>query len=103
MKRRKILLQVMCGLCLAALLLNLSCAGGPPADNSENKTAVEENPGGEDGKGAAQTDAVPVQVISPARGDISSFMLFSSNVDSEKVVDIFPMTSGIITKIKERR
>lgn len=45
------------------------------------------------------TDAIPVQVISPSYGDISSFLLFSSNVDAEKIVDIYPMTQGIIEKI----
>ena len=45
------------------------------------------------------TDAVPVQVITPHYGDISSFLLFSSNVDAEKIVDIYPMASGIIEKI----
>lgn len=45
------------------------------------------------------TEAVPVQVVQPDIGDISSFLLFSSNIDSEKVVDIYPMTSGIIEKI----
>lgn len=45
------------------------------------------------------TEAVPVQVVSPNRGDISSFLLFSSNIDSEQVVDIYPMTYGIIEKI----
>lgn len=45
------------------------------------------------------TDAVPVQVVNPMYGDISSFMLFSGNIDSEKMVDIYPMTSGIIEKI----
>lgn len=46
-----------------------------------------------------ETDAVPVQVINPSYGDISSFLLFSSNVDAEKIVDIYPMASGIIEKI----
>lgn len=44
-------------------------------------------------------DTVPVQVISPKKGDISSFLLFSSNIDTEKAADIYPMTTGIIEKI----
>jgi membrane fusion protein (multidrug efflux system) len=46
-----------------------------------------------------ETDAVPVQVVTPSIGDISAFLLFSSNIDSEKVVDIYPMTTGIIETI----
>src|SRR4030042_3274255 len=52
-----------------------------------------------DQKKETDTEAVPVQVVNPYSGDISSFILFSSNIDSEKMVDIYPMTSGIIEKI----
>ncbi len=45
------------------------------------------------------TDTIPVSVQSPVRGDINSFLLFSSNIDTDKMVDIYPMTSGIIEKI----
>ncbi len=45
------------------------------------------------------TDTIPVSVQSPERGDINSFLLFSSNIDTDKMVDIYPMTSGIIEKI----
>jgi len=44
-------------------------------------------------------DAVPVQIVMPKRGDISSFLLFSSNIDTEKAADIYPMTTGIIKRI----
>ena len=46
-----------------------------------------------------EMEAVPVQVTRPTIGDISSFLLFSSNIDSEEVVDVYPMTTGIIEKI----
>ncbi len=46
------------------------------------------------------TEAVPVQVTNPYQGDISSFLLFSSNVDAEKIVNIYPMTTGIIEEIR---
>lgn len=53
---------------------------------------------GEDDK--EDTDTIPVSVKSPERGDINSFLLFSSNIDTDKMVDIYPMTSGIIENIK---
>jgi membrane fusion protein (multidrug efflux system) len=73
------------------------------ADKSESKDQSREDvkankektPGSED----KETDAVPVQVTNPSVGDISSFLLFSSNIDSEKVVDVYPLTFGIIEKI----
>lgn len=68
-------------------------------DNTAQKKENKKEKGQEGKEKETDTDAVPVQVIKPTRGDISSFLLFSSNVDSEKTVDIYPMTSGIIEKI----
>ncbi|MGD2090936.1 MAG: efflux RND transporter periplasmic adaptor subunit [Candidatus Aminicenantes bacterium] len=62
---------------------------------NESKEKKDKTPGSED----KETDAVPVQVTNPTVGDISSFLLFSSNIDSEKVVDVYPLTFGIIEKI----
>ncbi len=44
-------------------------------------------------------DAIPVQIVRAVRGNISSFLLYSSNIDAERVVQVYPMTSGIITQI----
>jgi membrane fusion protein (multidrug efflux system) len=67
---------------------------------SENKTDDKDNKKGDKKDDKKETDAVPVQVVAPHRGDISSFLLFSSNVDTEKIVDIYPMTMGIIEEIR---
>jgi len=87
---------------MATLFFDCSRAGqveDKPAKKAEQqKETPKAQKGEKDGK-EADTDAVPVQVISPRVGDITSFLLFSSNIDSEKVVDIYPMTSGIIEKI----
>jgi RND family efflux transporter MFP subunit len=71
-------------------------AKGEQAEKAE--AGVNENKKGKTDK-QADTDAVPVQVVNPLYGDISSFMLFSGNIDSEKTVDVYPMTNGIIEKI----
>lgn len=63
---------------------------------SEDKSEKKEE---KDKKKKDDTDAVPVAVINPHYGNISSFLLFSSNVDAEKTVQIFPMTQGIIERI----
>jgi membrane fusion protein (multidrug efflux system) len=86
----------------------LDCGGGKApetAEKSGNGEAEKKKDEADSGKKKPKkdekdTDAVPVQVMDPYRGDISSFILFSSNVDSEKVVDIYPMTSGIVEKIQ---
>jgi membrane fusion protein (multidrug efflux system) len=85
----------------------INCGGSGPAAEQQksNKKAgqqTDQKPdAGKEKKDdkAADTEAVPVQVVNPNLGDISSFILFSSNIDSEQVVDIYPMTSGIIQKI----
>ncbi len=71
---------------------------GKAADTSKktDKPTQDQN----DPTKADDTDAVPVQVINPRYGDISSYLLFSSNIDSEKMVDIYPMTTGIIEAIR---
>lgn len=68
------------------------------ADTESGQKKKEGKPG--EKKTEKDTEAVPVQVVDLYRGDISSFILFSSNIDSEKVVDIYPMASGIVEKIR---
>jgi membrane fusion protein (multidrug efflux system) len=84
-------------LLLTALLLIIHFTGCGSKKSAEPATGGDK----ESKKEAAETDAIPVQVVLPHYGDISSFMLFSSNIDSEKMVDIYPMSSGIIKKIND--
>ncbi len=101
-----------------AVILTLFYFTGCSGDNSAKSDAEKKNPGktetkkDKDGVKAGEkskdkesedkkedTDTIPVSVQSPERGDINSFLLFSSNIDTDKMVDIYPMTSGIIEKI----
>jgi RND family efflux transporter MFP subunit len=93
---------------LTVLITAVQCGkrGSQDSKPAEKKTSAEKadkkqpgEKGKEKDKDKKETEAVPVQVVSPKRGDISSFLLFSSNIDSEKVVDIYPRTYGIIEKI----
>lgn len=82
------------------------CSGGNSKEKKkENKDqikktekAIDNNKSGKKEK-KEDTDTIPVSIQSPTKGDINSFLLFSSNIDSEKTVDIFPMSSGIVEKI----
>lgn len=102
-KIKKLKIIIILAFFVFSLLFTLGCGSQAQAEgNDTKKTEKKEQKKAPDKKGAEQeadTDAVPVQVINPSRGDISSFLLYSSNVDSEKMVDIYPMTSGIIEKI----
>lgn len=86
-----------------ALIVTFTVQCGKPGANDAkadtNSKSAKKNDPEKQKKDKDKTDAVPVQVVSPNRGDISSFLLFSSNIDSEQVVDIYPMTYGIIEKI----
>ena len=103
MKMRRVFILCMAAGLILAGLSNVHC--GKPGSQGvqtgesgkDGKTETKDN--GKNEKGEKETDSVPVQVMKPTKGDISSFLLFSSNIDSEKVVDIYPMTSGIIEKI----
>jgi membrane fusion protein (multidrug efflux system) len=82
------------------IVLSVQCQGPSQQSKEQDKKTAKEKKPGKDKKGEEKdTEAIPVQVVTPAIGDISSFLLFSSNIDSEKVVDIYPMTTGIIEKI----
>ena len=98
----KRLFFLVMSLTLILAVLSVQCTKSGPGSKSGETKKNEKNlkDKKEPGKKETDTDAVPVQVIEPKVGDISSFLLFSSNIDSEKVVDIYPMTSGIIEKIK---
>lgn len=67
--------------------------------SKDDKSPDDEKSKDKKDKKKKETDAVPVQVVNPQYGDISAFLLFSSNVDAEKIVDVYPMTGGIIEKI----
>ncbi len=78
------------------------CSGNNSQKNDNNSKGQKK--AGEKGKRSGksskdETDTIPVSVKSPETGDINSFLLFSSNIDTDKMVDIYPMTSGIIVKI----
>jgi len=100
MKMKRPLVLAISAAVILLIVFSVQCQGPPQQGKAQDKKTAEEKQSGKDEKGEEKdTDAVPVQVVAPTIGDISSFLLFSSNLDSEKVVDIFPMTTGIIEKI----
>ena len=51
------------------------------------------------GKGKAD-EGVPVKAERVGTGSISSYLLFSSTVESERAVDIFPDASGLVEEVR---
>jgi len=52
-----------------------------------------------EGRQQAAEESIPVEIARPKIADISSFLIFSSNIDSEGVVEIYPQSSGVIVEI----
>lgn len=100
MKKWSITIIVLFSLFVAQCTGPAGTKGDPAkkgAGKVEKATGAQKNAAGDE---AEETEAIPVQVVKPARGSISSYLLFSSNVDSEKMVDIYPMTLGIVETIR---
>ncbi|MCH7494565.1 MAG: efflux RND transporter periplasmic adaptor subunit [Candidatus Marinimicrobia bacterium] len=64
------------------------------ADNS-NKDSSEETPK----KKKDDLDSVPVETIAVWRGEISSYILLSSTIETEQYVDVYPYLTGIVSKL----
>lgn len=86
---------------LIVLMMGVACgqggAGEKPAPAGASAAPGNAAKGTLGQKGGME--ALPVSVIDVQRGDIDSVMIFSSNVDSEQQVKIYPMSSGILEEI----
>ena len=80
-------LKVIIVLVLLAFIINCGQGKTEKSENDskkETKQEVKTLNKKEKDKKKDEDDTVPVQVITPQKGDISSFLLFSSNIDTEK-------------------
>jgi RND family efflux transporter MFP subunit len=75
-------------------------------ENSADSTAVEDtSAAAEDTMAAAEDtaevnlDLIPVEVAQVEVGDISSYLLLSSTIETENVVDVYPLVGGVIEKL----
>ena len=62
-----------------------------------DSTAVDSAMGGS--AAAKERDAVPVEIAAAERGDISSYLVFSSTVETEAAVEIHPEVSGQVEAV----
>lgn len=72
-----------------------SIEGNAKSDSvaTEDSNAVEEDTTDND------LDLIPVEVSKVEKGDISSYLLLSSTIETEQVVDVYPLVGGIIEDI----
>ena len=68
-------------------------AAGARADSTRTDTAMVAQP-------AELKHAVPVETALALRGDIASYLLFSSTIETEAAVEIYPQLGGLVEAIE---
>ena len=84
---------------LAAALLLMQCGGDANGKSNANDSSAA---AGDSLKKGAKKDAektVPVEVIEAARGNISNYILLSSNIETEIMADVYARVQGIVESI----
>ena len=67
-------------------------------DSSETDSSKTSGTDAEEGK--KQEEGVPVKVVVVDTGSISSYLLFSSTVESEETVDVYSQVSGMVRRVE---
>jgi RND family efflux transporter MFP subunit len=110
MKSRHLKLVVSL-LAIASLIYLNGCGSKGEAEQSHNSnteadsvaqtdsSAVLDSNAVEDDTTEANLDLIPVEVADVYSGDISSYLLLSSTIETEKIVDVYPLVGGIIEEI----
>jgi len=77
----------------ATLVLLMGCGGDDTSDGKKGSSMS-----GRRG-GQRNTAAIPVQVASVRRGDISTYLLHTTTIEAEKQVDVLAKVSGQVVKL----
>jgi membrane fusion protein (multidrug efflux system) len=77
-----------------SLIFALACGGGEAAQNDGK--AKSDSAGNDTTKTA---DLIPVEVTTVVKGEISNYILLSSNLETEVQADVYPRAQGIVEKI----
>ncbi|MEE4311717.1 MAG: efflux RND transporter periplasmic adaptor subunit [candidate division KSB1 bacterium] len=96
-------------LLISISLTQTDCSGGKSGETSAaDSTAVQSDSSGvtendttksETDKEKPAEDRIPVEVATISRGDISSYILLSSNLETEKMADVYSRVQGLVDKI----
>ncbi len=89
---------------LFLFLVGAACSdkgGGRKASGDAGADSIEasNSTGKSSEKDRAEGVGVPVEVVRPSVGEISSYMLLSSTVETESRVDVYPQTTGLVEEI----
>lgn len=98
------LVNIILAIILCAGLLSLGCAGGDAhSENGTNGKATDEvkteNKDATSEENEEKADLIPVETTVASTGDISSYILLSSNLETEKMTDVYSRVQGLVEKI----
>lgn len=107
---QKFIMQILLISALSGLML-LSCGRGNPGENKANSShndstaqradttgdPAEET--GQDRNTVNDEDLIPVEVTTVGLGDISDFILLSSNLETEVMADVYSRVQGIVETV----
>ncbi|TKJ40458.1 hypothetical protein CEE37_09085 [candidate division LCP-89 bacterium B3_LCP] len=69
------------------------------ADSEADSTAIEDTSQAVEDTSEVYLDLIPVEVAQVEEGAIADYMLLSSTIETENVVDVYPLVGGVIEKI----
>jgi len=69
------------------------------AGKTDSAKVAEKKDGQPDEKKEKKEDLVPVEVTTIRRGTISNYILLSTNLETEKMADVYPRIQGIVERI----
>ena len=92
---------------IVGILVLTSCSGkkaeGEDKHSSSDTTATDSSKKDSSEEGAKKKkddlDSVPVETIAVWRGEISSYILLSSTIETEQYVDVYPYLTGMVAKL----
>ncbi|MFQ5652025.1 MAG: efflux RND transporter periplasmic adaptor subunit [bacterium] len=82
-----------------------SCAGGDArsengTNNSSSKDEIKKKDNKQDDEGSEEKEErIPVETTTTIAGDISAYLLLSSNLETEKMTDVYSRVQGLVEKI----
>ncbi len=89
---------------LLALATFSSCGSGEAGDDSGRKTQISDSTKNDSIKNRAENkkaeeERVPVEVTSVVTGNISDYILLSSNLETERMADVYSRVQGLVETI----
>lgn len=100
--RKLILFQIILTLVLSFFIMQ--CSGGKADNKTKDKADQDTSKKEEEAKNqktAQDAELVPVEVTTVSRGDISDYILLSSNLETEVMADVYSRVQGIVEDIQK--